>query len=273
MKTTDIISKFDLSDEEVIALTEDEMKGYIAALRYERTQFVQDIYSITNTWKEGDISVQLDTSEYHSDLENAGNALNMMIREISKPISIISEKTEEIARGEIPTPITGTYAGDFNNIVHNLNTWFNTLTLLEHDAESLSTAAAEGNLKQRLDSSQYQGDLKILIEHVNNTLDEFKKSNLPTTGQGTYESHGNLAVMEDLKRVNTEIDEGSLKAVIDEDKYSGDSRVIADFVNHLIKSLSDPLTIFATTINQTSTGKIPDRINKEYSGDLGRNCN
>nr|WP_319537773.1 methyl-accepting chemotaxis protein [uncultured Methanospirillum sp.] len=79
---------------------------------------------------------------------------------------------------------------------------------------------------------------------------------------------GDTSVIEDLERVMREVEEGSLKATIAEEKYSGDSRVIVDTINHLIRSLSDPLTLFATTISQTSAGKIPDRISRQYSGEL-----
>ncbi|PWR74234.1 methyl-accepting chemotaxis protein [Methanospirillum lacunae] len=79
---------------------------------------------------------------------------------------------------------------------------------------------------------------------------------------------GDIRVIEDLKRVMHEVEEGSLKAVISEQKYSGNSRVIVDTVNALIRSLSEPFTLFAITINQISAGKIPDRIPNQYSGEL-----
>ena len=47
MKKTDKNIRFDLSDEEISVLSVDEMKNFIAALRYERTQFIQDIQLIT----------------------------------------------------------------------------------------------------------------------------------------------------------------------------------------------------------------------------------
>ncbi|WP_181391597.1 methyl-accepting chemotaxis protein [Methanospirillum lacunae] len=270
MNTSDMITRLDLTDEEVAVLTEDEMRIFIAALRYERIQFIQDIHAITASWKEGNIDAQFDTSVYQSELETAGDALNNMIREISKPISLISKNIEMIALGEIPTPIINSFTGDLSIIIRNLNTLISFITDLAHDTESLSTAALKGNLNTRIDSSKYLVDFKKIIESVNRTLDEFDKSKVSTNGDNSHRLNADLMMIEDIERVKREIDQGSLKALINEENYSGDSRVIVDSINHLIKSLSEPLTIFATTINQTSTGKIPDRIPEEYSGDLAK---
>ena len=268
MKKTDKNIRFDLSDEEISVLSVDEMKNFIAALRYERTQFIQDIQLITIAWREGDLQIQMDTSVYQSDLQSAGDAVNIMVRDLSKPISLVSEYIGEIARGEIPTKITEPYNGDFKVILDNINSCIDTVNLLVSDTEYLKDAVVDGKLKTRADSSKYHGDFKKIIESVNDVLDAVIRSRPITAEDNGQTSIGDARVIEDLERVMREVESGSLKAALAEENYSGDSRFIADTVNHLIRSLSDPLNLFATTISQTSIGKIPDRITKEYSGDL-----
>ena len=171
MVNKDEISRFDLSDDEIANMDADEMKGYIAALRYERSQYVQDIHTLTKACREGDLQVQMDTSEYLTDLQSAGDAVNQMIHDLYTPIHLASEYIGDIAHGKIPEKIETVFSGDFNVITNNLNTCIDAVNLLVNDAGMIAKAAVEGNLETKADPTKHEGDFRKIIGDINETFD------------------------------------------------------------------------------------------------------
>ncbi|MEI6840778.1 MAG: methyl-accepting chemotaxis protein, partial [Methanomicrobiales archaeon] len=81
------------------------------------------------------------------------------------------EYVDRISKGDLPPRITDNYRGDFNEIKNNLNQCIDAVNLLVEDMHAASTAAVEGRLNARTDSSRHQGDFAKVVKGVNDTLD------------------------------------------------------------------------------------------------------
>jgi methyl-accepting chemotaxis protein len=119
----------------------------------------------------GDLNARADASKHLGEYRKVIEGLNATLDAIIEPLNMAANSVEDIARGDIPQPITNHYNGDFNKIKDNLNTCFSAISALVADTKMLSDAAGEGNVSVRADADQHSGDFRKIVEGVNNTLE------------------------------------------------------------------------------------------------------
>jgi methyl-accepting chemotaxis protein len=86
-------------------------------------------------------------------------------------LNVAAEYVDRISKGDIPSKITDTYNGDFNELKNNLNAAIGAVNALVSDAGNLVDAAVAGRLKTRADATKHQGDFRKIVDGVNKTLD------------------------------------------------------------------------------------------------------
>ncbi|MFZ4439643.1 MAG: methyl-accepting chemotaxis protein, partial [Syntrophales bacterium] len=97
--------------------------------------------------------------------------VNQTLDAVIGPLNVAAEYVDRISKGDIPPKITDSYNGDFNEIKNNLNQAIEAVNALTTDARMLSKAAVEGKLATRADATKHQGDFKVIVQGVNQTLD------------------------------------------------------------------------------------------------------
>jgi methyl-accepting chemotaxis protein len=202
---------------------------------------------------------------------------------------------DNISKGAIPPKITDDYNGDFNTIKINLNQCIDSITALVDDANMLSAAAVEGKLDVRADAFKHQGDYKVIIEGVNDTLDavigplnvaaeyidRISHGEVPSKITDEYsgdfnEIKNNLnqcidainALVDDANMLSRAAVEGKLDIRADASKQNGDFRAIIEGVNDTLDAVIGPLNMAADYVDKISNGNIPSRITDDYHGDF-----
>jgi len=142
------------------------------------------------------------------------SGINNVIDVFVGPINITAEYIERISKGDIPPKITEGYDGDFNEIINSLNNCIDAVNALVADANLLSSAAVEGNLSARADTSKHQGDFRKIVEGVNDTLD---------------------AVIEPLKEAEEVLGKMAFNDFESQmiGKYQGSLKVLSDSINNV----------------------------------------
>ena len=110
---------------------------------------------------------ELVTLEFRPIVEGVNATLDAVIG----PLNVAAEYVDRISKGDIPTKITDTYNGDFNEIKNNLNQCIDAVNAMSADAVMLARAAVEGKLQTRADAATHQGDFRKIVQGVNDTLD------------------------------------------------------------------------------------------------------
>ncbi len=183
-----------------------------------------------------------------------------LIRSIINPIHILEKAVIEIgqngnfdAKFEIHSEDEmGTFAKNFQEMMSNLKSML-------ADASMLSSAAVEGKLSTRANATKYKGDMRKIVEGVNNTLDAVI---------------GPLNVAADYV---DKISRGVIPPKIT-DTYNGDFNVIKNNLNLLIQTLNEVTSsqIELTKIHHEQ-GLISERIDaSKFSGvyaDMANNVN
>ena len=224
----------------------------------------QDLEYLRNAALSGKLDARVDTSKYHGFNSTMIGTVNDILDNLVTPLMMTSSYMASIAKGDIPQRITESYQGDFNDIKNNLNTCVDAINTLIADAGMMAQAARDGNLKFRADTTRHQGDFRIIIQGVNDTLDavigplSMAASHMNRISKGdippkiTEQYHGDFNEIKN--NLNTCIDavnalitdvyllaqaaiEGRLMIRADAGKHQGDFRKIVTGVNATIGSL------------------------------------
>ena len=202
------------------------------------TDTLKDLVTEANTLSKAAVDGKLDTrgdaqkfqGGYREIIQGVNNTLDAVIG----PLNVAAEYVDRISKGDIPTKITETYKGDFNEIKNNVNQCIEAVNLLVADANVLSKAAVEGKLDTRADASKHQGDFRKIVEGVNDTLDTVIK---PINEAG--------AVM-------AQSAEGDLTTRVKGD-YKGQLADLKNDINSMLESLESTLSQVNASVNQVSS--------------------
>ncbi len=223
----------------------------------------------------GCLTCRADETRHQGDFRKIITGFNDTLDAVISPLNMAADYVDRIAKGDIPPRITDSYNGDFNGIKNNLNTCIDAVTTLITDAGMLAQAAREGKLQVRADNNRHQGDFRIIIQGVNDTLDAIVGPLAMTAGyldriakgdippKITHEYHGDF---NEIKiNLNTCIDaidtliidvnllaqaaiEGKLMTRADAGRHQGDFRKIVTGVNATINTLVGHLDVMPAPV-------------------------
>lgn len=132
---------------------------------------IEDTLSLSDSARQGVLSTRTNVDKHQGDFRKIVEGINNTLDAVITPLNMAADCVNRISKGDIPTPITGQYHGDFNEIKDNLNQCINAINLLVADANMLADAAHDGRITVRADANQHLGDFRKVIEGVNATLE------------------------------------------------------------------------------------------------------
>jgi methyl-accepting chemotaxis protein len=206
------------------------LKQAVEALR----GLVAEAGILTKAAVEGRLATRGDAEKFQGGFRDIVRGVNSTLDAVIGPLNVAAKYMDRISRGDIPTRITDTYQGDFNEIKNNLNRAIDAVNALVADAHLLSTAAVEGKLTTRADASKHEGDFRKIVQGVNETLDSVIKP--------VQES----AVV--LKEMGT----GDLTVRM-EGNHNGDLQLLKNSINQVAESLEKALQNVAEAVTATAS--------------------
>lgn len=210
---------------------------------------LEETNKLIQSAQDGELSLRADSSDFNGDWKTLVNGVNDLVDAFVKPINVTSEYIDRISKGDIPTKITDTYSGDFNEIKGNLNNCIDIMSGLLTQTNKLIKAAQEGQLDVRADSSGFTGGWEELVSGVNRLVE---------------------AVVKPIKEVTTvmhEISEGNLQVSVD-GYYQGEFQVLSDSVNTTANYLKGVVGEIADVIGEISDANLTVNNVTEYKGDF-----
>jgi methyl-accepting chemotaxis protein len=256
---------------------------------------VADAEMLTKAAVEGKLATRADASKHQGDYRKIVQGVNNTLDAVIIPLNVSAIYLDKISRGEIPTKITDSYNGDFNNIKNNFNQCIDAVNNLVADAKMLSEAAVAGKLSTRADASRHQGDYRKIVQGVNDTLDavigplnvsakyvdDISKGAIPAKITDNYNGDFNTIknnlnqcidvvnnLVADAGMLSRAAVEGRLATRADASKHQGDYRKIVQGVNDTLDAVIGPLNVAAKYVDEISKGAIPAKITDSYNGDF-----
>ncbi|WP_262964628.1 HAMP domain-containing methyl-accepting chemotaxis protein [Methylobacter psychrophilus] len=144
-------------------------------------------------------------------------------RGISRPLNIALDVANNIAKGDLTTDIQVTSTDETGQLLVAMKHMSDSIKAMVADANMLAVAAAEGRLQTRADASKHQGDYRMIVEGVNNTLD------------------GVILPVNEAMDVLTAMEMGDLTKSLTGD-YKGELKDFKDTINNTIAKLSEVIS-------------------------------
>jgi len=235
---------------------------------------------------------ELVTPEFRPIVEGVNATLDAVIG----PLNVAAEYVDRISKGDIPSQITDSYQGDFNEIKNNLNRCIGAVNAMAADANRLAQAAVEGKLSTRADASKHEGDFRKIVQGVNETLDavinplkvaadyvdRISQGDIPPQITDAYQGDFN-EIKNSLNRcieaVNGLIEQGTslanaaatgeLDASGDEGRFQGKFRDIIQGMNGMLEGFVRPIREIGETLNRMARKDFSRPVATEYPGAYG----
>jgi methyl-accepting chemotaxis protein len=241
----------------------------------------------------GKLAARADVDRHQGDFRKIMQGVNDTLDAVIGPLNVAAEYLDRIAKGDVPPRITDEYRGDFNEVKNNLNTCINAINALITDAGMLAQAAVEGKLTTRADATKHQGDFRIIVQGVNETLDavvgplnvaaryvdRISKGDIPPKITDSYNGDFNeiknnlnncIDIMNNLlneaDRVVAAAANGNLDVRATVDLFIGGWRQLVLGMNAIVDNLVKPLMGTAMYVDQVSKGIIPPMITDNFPG-------
>jgi methyl-accepting chemotaxis protein len=254
---------------------------------------VGDANMLAQAALEGKLATRADASLHQGDFRKVVNGVNQTLDAVIGPLNVAAEFVDRISRGDIPPKITDSYNGDFNEIKLNLNNCIDTMGNLLQQAAQVTTAAAEGRLERRADTSLFVGGWKELVVGINNIVtniveplmvtadyvDQIAKGVIPPAITTEYQGQFNVtknnlnAVVQMMNDLLAETDkiivaarDGRLDERADATLFLGGWNKLVVGVNDTVSNIVNPLMMTAEYVDRISKGDIPTLISAEYQG-------
>ncbi|HSH72209.1 MAG TPA: methyl-accepting chemotaxis protein [Methylophilaceae bacterium] len=296
-QVADNLSKGDMSGS--IEVTSKDETGQLMSAMQSMTNsiklLVSDAASLSQAAVAGQLATRADTSKHEGDFRKVIEGVNSTLDAVVGPLNVAANYVDRISKGDLPTKITDSYNGDFNDIKNNLNTCIDAVSNMVAEAKSLEKAAVEGRLAVRADASKYQGDFRKVVEGVNNCLDavinplnvaakyvdDISRGAIPAKITDSYNGDFNTiktnlnacidavnALVADANMLSQAANVGTLTSRADASKHQGDYRKIIEGVNGTLDSVIGPLNVAAQYVDDISKGNIPAKITDDYMGEF-----
>ncbi|TAE29332.1 MAG: methyl-accepting chemotaxis protein [Candidatus Kapaibacterium sp.] len=160
----------------------------------------------------------------------------LIIRSVTRPLEALHVVNQHLIHGELSKIQIDTNGTDeFAQLAAAKKTVVQTLQNVMSELQSLTTAAAEGNLSKRADESRFKGDYRNILQAVNSTLD--------SVTQPIHETSKILSVMA----------EGNFQQRV-HGTYKGDYAILQQSLNATLSEINMLLGQVLSTVDQVHTG-------------------
>lgn len=171
-------------------------------------------------------------------------------RNISRPLKIMTDVAMQVAAGN--TDIKGlNYESkdEVGQMMASFRTMTESIRAMIMDVELLAHSALEGRLAIRADENKHQGDYKIIIKGINDTLNAV------------------VDPINEAKNVLHELSEGHLDVEMS-GHYKGDYAIVKNALNDTMGILRGYITETAYVLGELSKGDLTCTIQTDYRGDF-----
>jgi methyl-accepting chemotaxis protein len=293
--TAQKIAKGDLSTDVTAKDAQDEISPALKQMTEALRGLVAEAGMLSKAAVDGKLATRGRADKFHGGYREIVQGVNETLDAVIGPLNVAAEYVDRISKGDIPTKITDSYNGDFNEIKNNLNQAIEAVNALVADAKMLSKAAVDGKLATRADATKHGGDFRRIVQGVNETLDavigplnvaaeyvdRISKGDIPAKITDTYngdfnEIKNNLnqaidavnALVADANMLAKAAVDGKLATRADASKHQGDFRKIVQGVDDTLDAVIGPLNVAAEYVDRISKGDIPAKITESYNGDF-----
>jgi methyl-accepting chemotaxis protein len=163
---------------EQAAPIEQDFQGRFGELKQNLNRLIEvveqrnrDLDLLIRAATEGRLEVRADAGRYQGKNGQLIRGVNAMLDAVVQPVRRAEVAVDQLARGEIPPPLTERWPGEFDALRLNLNRCAASVSDLVEQVGVAMGAGQLGRLEQRVDPGRCQGAYAEVLEGVNGMFD------------------------------------------------------------------------------------------------------
>ncbi len=222
--------------------------------------------------------------------------LYRIMQYIVQPITVLSHNMRRLADGDFDIIIAAEGHDEIADLLHGVNSVVATLhTLNARIATMADEHSIHGNYQARIDTSEFRGEYKLIVEGINEMMSCTVKDVLDILGAFSAFAAGDFSAelrvftgdkklgnevfdkfKENLETVYVQIRslinkaaDGELEARASAASFSGDWVQLVDALNRLMNAIVTPVDEALLVLEQIAKGNFSARMNGDYRGDFG----
>ena len=222
---------------------------------------------------------------------------NEALSAVLEPLELAAETVDRLSRGDLPEPITEVFQGDYDQIRSNLNRCIGAVSGMVNQVDQLTHAAVRGDLSARADTGSHEGDYRLIIKGINETLDavvdpmrvnaealaNLAAGELPPPIEEDFHGDFNtlrdnvnlcIAAIDQLLQDSTNLAEaamaGNLEQRADASRHAGGYRTIIESINGTLDALLQPVGLAVESLEKIAARDLRARMTGEVRGDYAR---
>ncbi len=135
-----------------------------------------DAHTLVRGTVAGNLATRADISRHRGEFKNIMEGVNNSLDAVIIPLTMSADYVARISRGDMPSAITASYNGDFNEIKNNLNILIEALQRITAGARELSQGNLMVELKERSDNDELMKALITMVRQLTSVVSEVKSS-------------------------------------------------------------------------------------------------
>jgi methyl-accepting chemotaxis protein len=123
---------------------------------------------------EGKLATRADASKHQGDFRKVVEGVNSTLDAVIGPLNVAANYVDRISKGDVPSQITDTYQGEFNNIKNNLNTLIVAMEDVTRAAEEIAQGNLTVSLRERSGQDKLMQALIAMVAGLTRTVTEIR---------------------------------------------------------------------------------------------------
>jgi methyl-accepting chemotaxis protein len=164
--------------DEVIAQTykgdHEKMKQAINNVGAVLQSLQTELARLTEASKEGKLTERGNQDHFQGAYSNIVRGVNAILDAVIMPLNVSANYVDRISKGDVPSQITDTYHGEFNNIKNNLNTLIVAMNDVTHAAEEIAQGNLMVSIRERSPQDKLMQALISMVAGLTRTVSEIR---------------------------------------------------------------------------------------------------
>ena len=247
-EAVDQFSRGNLTAQVEVASEHDLLGRGMVTLRENMAYMVEEIQKMIQAAKQGQLNQRGRVEQFQGSFRDIVQGINETLDAVIGPLNVAADALDRFGKGESPHPVEGTFLGDFGKIQHGVNGTLAAVRQRNQDLQMLITAAKEGKLSVRVDTTKYTGYNGKLMAGLNEMCDSI------------------IGPLQLAARYLDQISKGEIPPHVTEN-YQGEFNTLKNNLNTCIDAVMKPIREAADILQQISMGDLTVRVHGDYQGD------
>jgi methyl-accepting chemotaxis protein len=135
---------------------------------------VTDADSLAKAAVEGKLATRSAAEKHGGEFRKIVEGVNQTLDAVIGPLNVAANYIDRISKGDIPSPITDTYNGDFNTIKNNLNTLIGAMNDITHAADDIAGGNLTVSIRERSAQDKLMQALSTMVNDLLHTVSEIR---------------------------------------------------------------------------------------------------